>query len=51
MNLGLFGYLTIIVGVLELVFAAGVFVFVRRLERRTPGTCSPPACATRPPQS
>jgi len=35
-NLGLFGYLTIIVGVLELVFAAGVFVFVRRLERRTP---------------
>ena len=36
MNLGLFGYLTILVGVLELVFAAGVFVFVRRLERRTP---------------
>ena len=36
MNLGLFGYLTIIVAVLELVFAAGVFVFVRRLERRTP---------------
>jgi len=35
-NLGLFGYLTILVGVLELVFAAGVFVFVRRLERRTP---------------
>jgi len=35
-NLGLFGYLTVIVGVLELVFAAGVFVFVRRLERRTP---------------
>ena len=36
MNLGLFGYLTIIVGVLELAFAAGVFVFIRRLERRTP---------------
>jgi hypothetical protein len=35
-NLGLFGYLTILVGVLELVFAAGVFVFVRRLEHRTP---------------
>ncbi len=38
MNLGLFGYLTIIVGVLELVFAAGVFVFVRRLEHRRPAS-------------
>jgi hypothetical protein len=36
LNLGLFDYLTILVGVLELIFAAGVFVFIRRLERRTP---------------
>jgi hypothetical protein len=36
LNLGLFDYLTILVGVLELMFAACVFVFVRRLEDRTP---------------
>jgi hypothetical protein len=35
-NLGLFGYLTILVAVLELVFAAGVFAFISRLENRTP---------------
>jgi hypothetical protein len=36
LNLGLFDSLTIIVGVLELVFATGVFVYIRRLEDRTP---------------
>ena len=36
MNLGLFDALTIFVGLLELVFAAGVVVFIRRLEHRTP---------------
>ena len=34
-NIGLFGYLTILVAMLELVFAACVFVYVRRLEDRT----------------
>jgi hypothetical protein len=37
-DIGLFGYLTILVGMLELVFAAGVFVYVRRLEDRTPAS-------------
>ena len=36
MNLGLFDCLTILVGVLELVFATCVFVYIRRLENRTP---------------
>lgn len=35
-NLGLFGYLTILAAVLELVFGACAFVFVKRLEDRTP---------------
>jgi hypothetical protein len=35
-DLGLWGYLTILAGVLELVFAACVFVYIRRLENRTP---------------
>jgi hypothetical protein len=35
-NIGLFGYLTILAAILELVFAACVFVYVRRLEDRTP---------------
>jgi hypothetical protein len=35
-DIGLFGYLTILAGMLELVFAACVFVYVRRLEDRTP---------------
>jgi hypothetical protein len=35
-NIGLFGYLTILVAVLELVFAACVFAFISRLEARTP---------------
>jgi hypothetical protein len=34
-DIGLFGYLTVVVGMLELVFAACVFVYVRRLEDRT----------------
>ena len=36
MDLGLWGYLTILAGVMGLVFAACVFVYVRRLENRTP---------------
>jgi hypothetical protein len=35
-NLGLLDCLTIFVGMLELVFATGVFVYIRRLEDRTP---------------
>jgi hypothetical protein len=35
-NLGLWGYLTILAAVLALVFATSVFVFVTRLENRTP---------------
>jgi hypothetical protein len=35
-NIGLFGYLTILAAVLELVFAACVFAFISRLEARTP---------------
>jgi hypothetical protein len=35
-NFGLWGYLTILAGVLELVFAACVFVYITRLEDRTP---------------
>jgi hypothetical protein len=35
-NFGLFGYLTILAAVLELVFAACVFVYVKRLEDRAP---------------
>jgi hypothetical protein len=35
-NLSLLDYLTIIVGALELVFATCVFVYIRRLEDRTP---------------
>ena len=36
MNLGLWGYLTILAAVMELVFAACVFRYIRRLENRTP---------------
>ncbi|MBX7431909.1 hypothetical protein JDV09_07275 [Mycobacterium sp. Y57] len=36
MNVGVFGWLTIVAFVAELVFAAFAFVFVRRLLRRTP---------------
>ncbi len=36
MNLGLWGYLTILAGVLEVVFGTCVFVYIRRLEKRTP---------------
>jgi hypothetical protein len=36
LNLGLFDILTVIVGALELVFATCVFVYIRRLEDRTP---------------
>ena len=36
MDLGLWGYLTILAAVMEFFFAACVFVFVRRMERRTP---------------
>ena len=36
MNLGLLDCLTIFVGMLELTFAAGVLVYIRRLEDRTP---------------
>jgi hypothetical protein len=35
-NIGVFGYLTILVAVLELVFVACVFAFISRLEARTP---------------
>jgi hypothetical protein len=35
-NLGLWGYLTILAAVMELVFAACVFVYIGRLENRTP---------------
>ena len=35
-NLGLFGYLTILAAVLALMFGACAFVFVKRLEDRTP---------------
>jgi hypothetical protein len=35
-NIGLFGYLTILAAVLGLVFAACVFVYITRLEDRTP---------------
>ena len=35
-NLGLFGYLTILAAVLELVFVACVFAYISRLENRTP---------------
>lgn len=36
LNFSLFGYLTILAAVLALVFAACAFVFVKRLEDRTP---------------
>ena len=36
MNLGLWGYLTILAAVLELVFAACVFAYITRLEARKP---------------
>ena len=36
MNLGLWGYLTILAAVLELVFAACVFAYISRLEARKP---------------
>jgi hypothetical protein len=35
-NLGLWGYLTILAAVLELVFVACVFAYITRLENRTP---------------
>jgi hypothetical protein len=35
-DIGLFGYLTILVGMLELFFAACVFIYIRGLEHRTP---------------
>jgi hypothetical protein len=35
-NLGLWGYLTILAAVLELVFVACVFAYISRLENRTP---------------
>jgi hypothetical protein len=35
-NLGLWGYLTILAAVMELVFASCVFVYIRGLENRTP---------------
>ena len=35
-DIGLWGYLTILAGVLELVFAACVFAYISRLEARTP---------------
>jgi hypothetical protein len=35
-DIGLFGYLTMLAAILELVFAACVFVYVTRLEGRTP---------------
>ncbi len=36
MNLGVWGYLTILAAVLELVFVACVFAYIGRLENRTP---------------
>ena len=36
MNLGLWGYLTILAAVVELVFVACVFAYIGRLENRTP---------------
>jgi hypothetical protein len=36
LNLGLWGYLTIFAAIAELAFAACVFVYVRRMEDRTP---------------
>ena len=36
MNLGPWGYLTILAGAMELFFATCVFVYVSRLEKRTP---------------
>ena len=39
-NLGLWGYLTILAAVMELVFAACVFVYIGRLENRTPAPLS-----------
>ena len=36
MNLGPWGYLTIFAGAMELFFATCVFVYVSRLEKRTP---------------
>ena len=36
MNLGPWGYLTILAAVMELFFATCVFVYIRRLENRTP---------------
>ena len=36
MDIGLWGYLTLLAALLELVFAAAVFVYIRRLENRTP---------------
>ena len=38
MNLGLWGYLTILAGMLELVFVACVWVYIRRLEDRIPAS-------------
>jgi len=35
-NLGLWGYLTVLAAVMGLVFATCVFVYVRRMENRTP---------------
>jgi hypothetical protein len=35
-NLDLWGYLTILAGVMELFFAACIFVYITRLENRTP---------------
>ena len=36
MNLGLWGFLTILAAVMELAFAACIFVYIGRLENRTP---------------
>ena len=36
MNLGLWGYLTILAGMMELLFAACIFVYIGRLENRVP---------------
>ncbi|WP_085233671.1 hypothetical protein [Mycobacterium conspicuum] len=38
MNLGLWGYLTILAAVMAVVFITCVFVFIRRLEDRTPAS-------------
>jgi hypothetical protein len=35
-NLGLWGYLTVLAAVMELVFAACVFIYIRGLEKRPP---------------